>query len=278
MKRAVFKLKGGEYINVVADQIDVNGEWVARLDEWGYYSKWQVINGTDFEMPQNRKRCFMVSVLGDYYYQFPYPKGCTLRLKDLLGDKVDEKYYLTKQKIEQIEKWNAQQDPLKNIEKEKLVSPCIKEPKIAEVVGGIGEKKSNGGTQYYQQDRIYEGNVAVALSASLPSGSNYYVTKESAKYIGTYEYHNSDTFMNGKSRFIQDATTSSCILTKHCNGVAYSDLRIRKLTERECFRLMGVKDEDFDCVAKNQSAASLYHLAGDSIITNCLMAIFKEMI
>lgn len=54
--------------------------------------------------------------------------------------------------------------------------------------------------------------------------------------------------------------------------------RVRKLTERECFRLMGVKDEDFDRVAKNQSKSSLYHLAGDSIITNCLMAIFKEML
>ena len=55
-------------------------------------------------------------------------------------------------------------------------------------------------------------------------------------------------------------------------------MRIRKLTPRECFRLMGVKDEDFERVAKNQSKSSLYHLAGDSIITNCLMAIFKEML
>lgn len=57
-----------------------------------------------------------------------------------------------------------------------------------------------------------------------------------------------------------------------------SQLRIRKLTPREAFRLMGVKDEDFERVAKNQSKSSLYHLAGDSIITNCLMAIFKEML
>lgn len=54
--------------------------------------------------------------------------------------------------------------------------------------------------------------------------------------------------------------------------------RIRKLTPKECWRLMGVKDEDFEKVAKNQSNSSLYHLAGDSIVTNCLMAIFKEML
>lgn len=56
------------------------------------------------------------------------------------------------------------------------------------------------------------------------------------------------------------------------------NLRIRKLTPRECFRLMGVKDEDYDRCAKNQSDASLFHLAGDSIVVNVLMAIFKEMI
>ena len=54
--------------------------------------------------------------------------------------------------------------------------------------------------------------------------------------------------------------------------------RIRKLTPRECFRLMGVKDEDFERCAKNQSDSSLYHLAGDSIVVNVLMAIFKELI
>lgn len=69
----------------------------------------------------------------------------------------------------------------------------------------------------------------------------------------------------------------------HGNGGHYtktmmSDLRIRKLTPKECFRLMGVKDEDFEKVSKNQSDSSLYHLAGDSIVVNVLMAIFKELL
>lgn len=54
--------------------------------------------------------------------------------------------------------------------------------------------------------------------------------------------------------------------------------RIRKLTPKECWRLMGVKDEDFEKVAKNQSNSSLYHLAGDSIVVNVLMAIFEQII
>jgi DNA (cytosine-5)-methyltransferase 1 len=80
---------------------------------------------------------------------------------------------------------------------------------------------------------------------------------------------------------------SSCVgtLTTNCgadlkrNGQGVIEgCRIRKLTPRECFRLMGVKDEDFERVAANQSDSSLYHLAGDSIVTNCLVAIFKEML
>jgi DNA (cytosine-5)-methyltransferase 1 len=62
------------------------------------------------------------------------------------------------------------------------------------------------------------------------------------------------------------------------NGVVLNDLRIRKLTPRECFRLMGVKDQDFDKVKVNQSDSSLYHLAGDSIVVQCLEAIFKELL
>lgn len=57
-----------------------------------------------------------------------------------------------------------------------------------------------------------------------------------------------------------------------------NNLKIRRLTPKECFRLMGVKDEDYEKVAKNQSDSSLYHLAGDSIVVNVLMAIFKELL
>ncbi|MDY0141673.1 MAG: DNA (cytosine-5-)-methyltransferase [Bacteroidales bacterium] len=58
----------------------------------------------------------------------------------------------------------------------------------------------------------------------------------------------------------------------------YNKLRIRKLTPKECFRLMGVKDEDYQRIAANQSNSSLYHLAGDSIVVNVLMYIFKQLL
>ena len=105
----------------------------------------------------------------------------------------------------------------------------------AKVLGGLGEKKSNRGTQWYQQDRVYDNEVSISVTTDF---NPFY------KVGGEY--------MN--------------------------NLKIRKLTPKECFRLMGVKDEDFDRVAKNQSDSSLYHLAGDSLITTIMMALIGELL
>ena len=75
-------------------------EWVAFLDGLGYKSKWQLLNAKDFGVPQNRNRCFMVSILGDYYYEFPQGRPLDKRLKDLLETKVEEKYYLKDKTVE----------------------------------------------------------------------------------------------------------------------------------------------------------------------------------
>ncbi len=56
------------------------------------------------------------------------------------------------------------------------------------------------------------------------------------------------------------------------------ECRVRKLTENECFRLQGVKDEDYAKIRKNHSKSACYHLAGDSICTSVLMAIFGQML
>lgn len=54
-------------------------------------------------------------------------------------------------------------------------------------------------------------------------------------------------------------------------------LRIRKLTPKECWRLMGFDDEDFAKAEKVNSNSQLYKQAGNSIVVNVLMAIFKEL-
>ena len=66
--------------------------------------------------------------------------------------------------------------------------------------------------------------------------------------------------------------------TKIAMGGGMNNLRIRKLTPKECFRLMGVLDEDFEKVKEHQSDASLYHLAGDSIVTTCLIGMFCQLL
>ena len=80
--------------------ISAFAEWVAFLDSMGYHSNWQVINATDFCVPQNRQRCFMVSVLGNHYYEFPRKLGNTRKLKDLLEDNVGDKYYLSEKIVQ----------------------------------------------------------------------------------------------------------------------------------------------------------------------------------
>lgn len=86
-------------------------QWIARLEELGYKNYWQLINAKDYGIPQNRNRCFMVSLLGDYYYSFPKPQKLTVRLKDFLDKKVDEKYYLSDKTVEMfIEHTRKQQE------------------------------------------------------------------------------------------------------------------------------------------------------------------------
>lgn len=64
---------------------------------------------------------------------------------------------------------------------------------------------------------------------------------------------------------------------KHNNRII-ENLRIRKLTPKESGRLMGVRDKDIDTMAVNQSNSSQYHLYGDSIVVDVLMAIFGQML
>lgn len=103
---------------------------------------------------------------------------------------------------------------------------------VPNLIGGVGEKKSNGGTQHYQQDRIYDDTLATCVATQ--RNPYYAVPKEQS-------------------------------------------LRIRKLTPKECWRLMGFDDEDFNKAEKVCSNSQLYKQAGNSIVVNVLMAIFKEL-
>ena len=69
------------------------------LEGMGYISFRQVINAKDQGIPQNRERVFVVSILGNDWFNFPYPQELKLKLKDMLEEEVDEKYYLDDSKV-----------------------------------------------------------------------------------------------------------------------------------------------------------------------------------
>lgn len=82
---------------------------IAELETLGYTSKWEILNATDFNVPQNRERCFMVSILGTDYYDFPKPIGCKRKLKDMLESNVSEEYYLKPEVVIQLIKHKERQ-------------------------------------------------------------------------------------------------------------------------------------------------------------------------
>ena len=76
--------------------------WCAFLESLGYTNEWQVLNARDFGVPQNRIRCYMVSFLGEYAYEFPKAIPLERKMKDLLEPKVDERYYISDEATEQL--------------------------------------------------------------------------------------------------------------------------------------------------------------------------------
>lgn len=74
-------------------------KWCDELTSYGYTNFAQVLNAKDYGIPQNRERIFVVSILGDAWFTFPQPFELKLRLKDMLEENVDEKYYLDQERV-----------------------------------------------------------------------------------------------------------------------------------------------------------------------------------
>lgn len=108
-----------------------------------------------------------------------------------------------------------------------------------ELVGGIGEKKSNGGTQFYLQDRVYDSEC---VATSIPTDFHpYYQTRERESKM--------------------------------------SQLRIRKLTPKECLLLMGFDNETEKSMRQAQmSDNAIYHMAGDSLVTTLCALLISTML
>ena len=355
-------------------------KWYDELENMGYQSYYKVLNAKDYGIPQNRERCFMVSILGDYNYTFPRPIPLKLRLKDMLEESVDEKYYLSQDKVDKfVKKFDetpyallggeqAHQSVKKDGISTTLTSsmgcgggyvPMINEPSIKEL-GFI--KKSEKGTQH-QSNTVYHPNglartlAAVDYKAPLQileskrigglfddekgkhQAGSVWDTEHLAPTLDTMqggyrqpcvvvpeatkkgyaeaevgdsinlEQPNSQTRRGRVGKQVAQTLTTSCnqgvidfynhrvkdddfigTLTTNCGNVGHcgcfgtkenndkDGIRIRKLTPLECWRLMGFTDEDFEKAQKVNSNTQLYKQAGNSIVKQVLMAIFKQMI
>lgn len=176
-------------------------KWQLELEGYGYTNYAQVLNAKDYGIPQNRERIFLISILnGDRYY-FPNKLNLEKRLKDILEDEVNEKYYLSDKQIISFVDYSIR-------------------------------KQSEGCGFKFEPTKI-EG---------------------CAKCITTREGRRCT------DNFIEEYN------------------RIRRLTPKECFRLMGVEDKDIDKI-KNVgiSDSQQYKLAGNSIVVDVLFHIFRKM-
>lgn len=99
-------------------------QWRRKLEQLGYSNFVQLLNAKHYGIPQNRNRCFMVSILGNYHYSFPVKQKLKLKLKDMLDDKVDEKYYISEKQMLGMIKTNFNQYSLEHslIERERATA------------------------------------------------------------------------------------------------------------------------------------------------------------
>ena len=99
--------------NLTSKKFKVEFETVLKdLEDAGYNSYWKVLNAKDYGIPQNRERVFIISIRKDLdngKFKFPEPFDNGFRLKDLLEDNVDEKYYVSDDKVlKMIQSMNAE--------------------------------------------------------------------------------------------------------------------------------------------------------------------------
>lgn len=277
------------------DNVADFNKWQLKLEELGYKNYFQDLIATDYGIPQTRNRCFMISILGNYSYTFPKPIPLKLKLKDMLESEVNEKYFISDK---MLNCFMSESKDSKFPRKDRFFQTlkATNEKGIAATLCTTGGtrptdnfiKIKNATTKGYLEATDGDG-VDISSRMKHHRGN---VQKNKIQTITTSGGNDRGVVINNINKnakhqqdMVQDSNGNARTLVcgTHGNGGHYtktmmSDLRIRKLTPRECFRLMGVKDEDFEKCAKNQSDSSLYHLAGDSIVVNVLMAIFKELL
>lgn len=263
---------------------------LSSLEEAGYNNYWKVLNAKDFGIPQNRERVFIVSIRKDLdngMFKFPDGFELQLRLKDMLEDEVDEKYYLSDKMLEYIsannEKWTGNND-------KSLVNKSI----ASTLNTGEGHRRCDASNYIVPSLNDDDIDLKVIREYRQPCIEIKEATKKGFKeaYDGDGIYLNRPHQKRGvvQHQMIQTLKTSGndvgvvvkepfimFDLDNRMIGNLPNHLRIRKLTPLECFRLMGFDDEDFNKIT-GISNTQLYKQAGNSIVVDVLANLFIELL
>lgn len=218
--------------------------YLKKLEELGYENSYDILNSLDFGIPQNRERVFVVSIRKDLKVKFDFDNLERKEMRPLI-DFLDND-----PKIETAEYDVTQPSMLKSLE--------------------------NGKT------KVIISNTAT-ITTKMVRWNNAGVIFKDFKNFYTYPRKSDGKLINGNynrawksDRYIGTLTVKEI---QKIGLVKDEELKFRYLTPRECFKLMGFSDSDFDKVMlKGIPKTRLYALAGNSIVVNVLEAIFKELL
>ena len=136
--------------------------WLAFLESLGYSNYWQILNAKDYGIPQNRERVFCVSIRGEHKpFKFPEKRELKLRLRDMIDEVVDEKYYLKESTIRSIvnSSFNSRRDSIRKgddvaytiLARDFKGPQCVQ---VGEVVGEKWDKMHDISRRVYEPDGI----------------------------------------------------------------------------------------------------------------------------
>ena len=137
-------------------------KWLDFLAELGYTNYWKVLNAKDYGIPQNRERVFCISIRGEHEpFVFPKPKELTIRLRDMIDETVDERFYLKESTIRSILRstFNSRRDSIRPgdglantlLARDWRGPQCVQ---VGEVVGGKWDKMHDISKRVYEPDGI----------------------------------------------------------------------------------------------------------------------------
>ena len=241
-------------------------KWESWLRSLDYVNYTEILNAKDYGVPQNRERVFMLSILNGCWYEFPHPVRLEKRLKDVLELEVDEKYFLNERGINYVKKKLGKYTAING-----EVAMCLTAKGCANWTGTFISDKSIqiGATKETdwnrQQYRVYD-----------PTGISPTITTKSGGGLEPKILMRGRGFNKGGEADIPGTITGSA--WEQNNLLDYAGC-IRRLTPRECLRLMDVSDGDIDKIqAAGISDTQQYKLAGNSIVKAPMMGIFRNML